>query len=172
VLRPGLAGGCINLWSAYMKDAQEGSGRRRRGKGLLDLEDVSLARGGREVVGTEDLLGGQIEESRSHDFISRVSSSSSLPVWTPQPLQAASRAERSARSIIQSSRSSLHHLIPKKRPRQTPVDTKPTAVDCESIPESVPHQLRKHFLPFADVQQNAFPPPSCGSDSCVYDNGT
>jgi hypothetical protein len=45
---------------------------------------------------------GQIEGSRSHDFISRVSSSSSLPVWTPQPLRAASRAERSARSIIQS----------------------------------------------------------------------
>jgi hypothetical protein len=171
VLRPWLAGGCINLWSAYLKDAQEGSGRRRRGKGLLDLEDVSLARGGREgVVGTENLLGGQVEESRSHDFISRASSSS-LSVWTPQPLQAASRAERSARSIIQSS-SSLHDLIPKNRPRQTPVDTKPTAVDCESIPESMLHQFRKHILPFADVQQNAFPPPSCGSDSCVYDNGT
>jgi hypothetical protein len=78
VLRPGLAGGCINLWSAYLKDAQEGSGRRRRGKGLLDLEDVSLARGGREVVGTEDLLGGQSEWSRSHDLVSRASSSSRL----------------------------------------------------------------------------------------------
>jgi hypothetical protein len=77
VLRPGLAGGCIHLWSAYVKDAQEGSGRRRRGKGLLDLEDVSLARdphGG--------FARGQIEGSRSHDLIPRASpsSSSSLPI--------------------------------------------------------------------------------------------
>ena len=170
MLRPGLAGGCINLWSAYLKDAQEGSGRRRRGKGLLDLEDVSLARGGREVVGTEDLLGGIVEGSGSHDFISRASSSS-LPVWTPQPLQAASRAERSARSIIQS----LPHLSTTsflgsglERDQSTPNPLQSIANQYRINAASI----QNTFPPFCRRATNAFPAPSCGSDSCVYDNGT
>jgi hypothetical protein len=46
-------------------------------------------------------------------------------------------------------------LVPKKRPGQTPVDTKPTAIDCESIPNRA-EWIRMFSGTSADVQQNAF----------------
>jgi hypothetical protein len=114
---------------------------------------------------------GQIEGSRSHDLIPRASPSSSLPVWTPQPLQAASRAERSARSIMQS----LSHLSPTSFLRSgldghqsTPNRPQSIANQYRINAESI-HNVFWHFCRRATKRLS---PPSCGFDSCVYENGT